>query len=433
MRKLLAGFLLTLRWLLVMLLPLIGLVGGWLLIPEAKPRWELTLPDKVYCAGTIVNDGLPCLLIYGERDSRTNVPTNEVIGVNIVTGEEAFRVKSLERKDMEMELIPGTTCALYQQEYALHQVERRFKSKILLYDWKTKEVINQFDSPSKLFIRRPFTIKNEVLATVFSGDRDEIVFWHLEKKPLPETVEYKLFESSLSSHDIQLSFNGALAIDCYFEHLEDTRRRIDLIDTKQGKLIQRLPGDIDIVRWLPDEESFLALHFDKKSKTQHWQRYFVVNHKAVPAGPHVSAKVGLVADQTPSPYVAVVSSDRFNSIRMYVMNLVGQKQLDQYWPEVNTLDLYETGNGKLIQSLTHPENNLVDCVLGYKVHPHPQGVGLVLQKDKSLSFWVFDSATRWWYSSAGLALGLVLAILLARHNLRRTAGRELWINKNSAV
>src|SRR5258708_7059256 len=90
MRKLLAGFFLTLRWLLVLLLPVLGLVGGLWLMPIAKARWEVDLELSGQCAGVVSLDGSRCLALCRERKLPSGQTVDEIVGLDLATGLPSF-------------------------------------------------------------------------------------------------------------------------------------------------------------------------------------------------------------------------------------------------------------------------------------------------------------------------------------------------------
>ena len=85
MRILLAGFLLTLRWLLVPLLSVLGLLMGVWLKPEMKPRWEYVSHSKIESAGVIADEEATALVVYQLQFSDMRVNRGVMLGLDIAT------------------------------------------------------------------------------------------------------------------------------------------------------------------------------------------------------------------------------------------------------------------------------------------------------------------------------------------------------------
>lgn len=82
-----------LRWLLVPLLPLLGLFIGIWLMPVHKPRWEVTFPSEVATVGMGFVDQGKTLLLIETKVEANSISNNAygLIGLNAKTGEQLFR------------------------------------------------------------------------------------------------------------------------------------------------------------------------------------------------------------------------------------------------------------------------------------------------------------------------------------------------------
>ena len=94
MRKLLVVVLLTIRWLLVPALPVLGLFLGLWLKPGMKPRWERAVGSLTKCAGMLEDGQNTCLLTYGQRYYENEIQTHQMVaGLSLENGEELFTRK----------------------------------------------------------------------------------------------------------------------------------------------------------------------------------------------------------------------------------------------------------------------------------------------------------------------------------------------------
>jgi len=418
MWKLFAFVLMTFRWLLVPALPVVGLFVGLMLTPRAKPRWEMYLPPESHCAGTVADGEMTYLLLYVGQIHELDMPAfHQLTGIDISTGAELFSRKIPCDRNEQMELLPGTTYAL-RWNRILHD------AKVTLYDWKQDAELNQFVAPEIYYDAHRIDFKNGVLAVASNTSQDSsVIFWHLKGKGPPEAIKLKYSDDITSG--LQLSANGCWAIHHHQSFArgrsKSSERRFDIIDTKLGEVVQSLPVESQTLRWQQDEDAFLALMYDEKTDELHWQRYLRINGSFIPSGPAMAEKkLTRVLSSCLSPYVVLVTTNLRDSIRRKVMGGSGRAQqeiFNRLWPVTTALHFMQHSTGEMVRRLTLPGNELFDS--NPYIHPYPNGQGFVVQQgDHHLSFWEFSPASSWspWI---GLGVGTLLALFVARWNLRR--------------
>jgi len=423
MRKLLAVVLLTFRWLLVPSLPVVGLVVGLWLMPQAKPTWELELPPDSQCAGTIADGKMAYLLLYSGQIHELDMPTyHQLTGIDLYTGAELFSRKIPCERTEQMQLLPGTT-------YALRWNRIRHDAMVTLYDWKQEKELNQFMSPEIYYDAPRFDFKNGVLAiTKDTSQGNSMRFWRLQGEQSPDGIKMEYTDTCTVS--LNLSPKGSWACRRCAKFLHGRRNSPDtqteLIGTRNGQVVQTLTSEVDAINWKPEEDAFLALERDRKIDDLHWRKYVYFDGSFVPSGPAVSEKKRTsVLDSSPSPYMVLVTTNLFDSIRLKVRGWLGKTQqatFNRLWPVTTTLHFMQQGTGDIVRSLTLPGTELFPMITMLtrmrQVHPDPQGQGVVVQQDANLTYWEFSPVSRW-YPWAALSLGVLLALFVARSNLSR--------------
>lgn len=430
MRKLLAGFLTTLRWLLVLLLPGLGLLAGLLLLPTVKPCWERRLEQDAKCAGIVTIEGQPQLIINGGRTFSGLLAFFEIISLDLDTGNILFTRKMEDDGQSKMELLPGTTHALYQDKYHRH-------SRVTVRDWLQNVVVHEGVLPGGVELVRSLSYQDQVLmADMNLGAKNTgLAIWRFDQELPAEPAQITLPE--MGPCDIRLSTDGNWAVVRYSPVVRDGRftkpKHIDIVDTRLGKVVQRLPDEIKSISWVPAHDSFVALQQSDNSMTKYWQRYDRLDSQYVPVGPQLLVtSPGEILSPSVSPYIVVETKDNYDPLRRKLKELLGKYGnfiADRYCPEATVLELYQANSGELLQSISIPNYSLfsadttsagISFLDKQSIYPTPNGRGIILQSGQHFTCWQFDPY-RPWYPRMGFAFGLTFAILLARRNLSRTA------------
>ena len=439
MRKLFAGFFLTLRWLLVLLLPVLGLVGGLWLMPEAKPKWEVTNESSANCVGAIRVNGNDYLVIETGLavDEAKQTVGHHVIGLDWVTGKIQFKRTIPWLASKRMELLPDTTYAVFWDKYPWYSYPLKTE-EVKLYDWNTNEWVASGIVPKQHFCIQPVAFSNNVLAGRIGSDEDEnhddkplapsnckMMFWHLQGIMLTPTAKTIIKDSDVQ--DIQLNADGS---DALYRGIDFSgHSQIRVIETNQGKILQTLSEVFVCARWIPDTDAFMALLQDEKNNSYFWQRFDRLGDNFVPAEKQALARFDRVETCKSDSFVVLSSKSSSNPIRRKLGELLGKdgkKTLEHLWPARSLIAVHRTNTGELVQRFTIPlfKFDAADELGNMKstFHVDPTGQGLVLLEAKRFSYWELYPVTRW-YPRVSLAVGVLLAIGLAWLNLRRSAKR----------
>lgn len=422
MRKLLAGFLLTIRWLLVLLLPVLGLFFGRWMIPVAKPIWERTLDEYVKCIGTRTDGTTSCLLLFDQRRIKEGTKAfQSMAGLDWTNGAELFSRKIPCDGFTKLVVVPGTSYVL--------RWEFSDPDSLVLFDWEHEVVHRQLIIGARLSQITLPSMKNNVLVAMIGGPTlFTIGCWCLGDHSKADDI--KITSENPLVRDLVLSSNGEwLLVSSQLitgAPGAPSEHRVEIFDTKLGKKLQTLPGQIERICWEDKADSFMALHRDEKNNKQWWQRYVRENGSFFPAGAAiVLPRMGIVWNQDSGSHVVVASTNKDDAARSKLMGWLGKEQqwiLKRFWPEVTLLDIYRSSTGELVESLNIPgfgSPNIFEMANGTKtIHPTPDGKGLVLQVGRQLSYWQSHANIRW-YPWIGLCLGVILSIVVVRWNLRR--------------
>ena len=146
-----------LRWLLVPLFPIAGLLIGIWLMPERKPRWQVNFQDNIAVKGLgFVDEGKTLLLIETKVELPKQFISNNafgLIGLNAADGEQLFRTP------LPDELLKGE--GVFYQNASLtadgqgilfdHRVQieppQDTYDEIVAYQWKTQKIIKRYRRP----------------------------------------------------------------------------------------------------------------------------------------------------------------------------------------------------------------------------------------------------------------------------------------------
>ena len=411
MQKVFAWLLLTFRWILVVSLPLIWLIVGFLLMPGPRPVWERKLIEPSSCAGIIADETTTALVVMSSAFQDMGVYYRVIHGLDIPTGQELYSTRLAGQK--RCQLVSGTTYAIGQVNF--------FDPSLVIFDWRSNIELASLNSRIFVSSSTGFTYRNHVLAELKDVGSDErLSFWHTNN----EEVRAATFpiKELFSDYRVQLSPVGNWAVVSY-SFLDETVptaprfvQRVQLIDTNTGKVAQNLPSDIQLVRWHSEQPGFLALRRDENKGTQYWMHY------------HYEQEGGFIADlesrpvasqtkqvkQTSSPFIVLGSLSTEDPWRIKLsalMGSTGRPFIDRYWPLFTKLSLCDPITGNVEKSLIVPDIDLLkDHVT---IHPDPSGQGLILEQPGHLAYWEFNPGGRW-YPWLGLCIGIIFSVLVAR-------------------
>lgn len=427
MRKLLAGFLLTLRWLLVPLIPVLGLLIGMWMKPEAKPKWEYRIAQYDRCSGIVEDNEATYLVIKCQHSSSMVQKTERIVTLDVKSG------KVLSTQDVrygfygsKMELIPATTLALIWSDVS-------FNPTLIVYDWKRDIELDRFIDLNRLeHVKHPI-YQNGTLAVTEEHEGlgwKRIVCWMPDKDEPTLIYEWQDRSIFFISHVdcFELSPDGRWGLLLHKKETASASGALEnclqILDTETGRSIQSMQHEIECVRWHPDSGSFLALQKEATAVARFWQRYVWNEGQFIPSGRRFPAGNGLFLRQTPSPFVVLANFNEIDPTRWRVSQLFGdfgKNLVERWWPAACVFHAYKTSSLELLGSISFPSITVLN-MRHICTFPDPTGDGLILHDNNKLSYWEFHPSSRW-YPWIGLGLGTLLAGLLAWVNLRRTTNR----------
>ena len=418
MRRAWRWLMMTFRWLLVPALPVLGLVLGLCLKPEARPQWEYQLETGYKCSGLVVEDEMTYMVMSHSRAIHNGSGYQDITTINVATGKEAFsRTLIQDESRGTVELIPST-------RYALFLKRKTTPPTIVLYDWKEGRELQSFDGIGNITSVNALTYSQGILTVQLEDNgKHRIVSWKPGNSKPSTTFD---FEDYLNVHTqlYQASPDGRWAILLFHRQSLIPKKMSEscakIIDLETGKAVQSLSETTGYVCWHPVDGSFLALCLNVPGKTQYWQRFQYVVDQFVPIGPRLPIPFGFDQGKGHSPLMAQFTTSMVDPIRMKISKYSGEwgrKLLDRLWPDMNLITVYRTESGELINSVTIPQIDW-GTNLQFSAFPDPNSEGVILQIDNTLSYWQFNPASRW-YWRVGLGVGILLSALVARWNLKR--------------
>lgn len=406
-----------LRWLLVPLFPIAGLILGIWLMPERKPRWEVNFQDTVAVKGLgFVDEGKTLLLIETKVELPKHLISNNafgLIGLNVTNGEQLFRTP------LPDELLKGE--GVFYQNASLtadgqgilfdHRVQidppQDTYDEIVVYRWKAQEIIKRYRSAyGNGAINWPMLRGSTMAAEGSAHENHNLLLWIGEEgKPAVLPMTKPIF-------DFGISDDGAMIYVCaaYASPFQ-----LILVDAKKQKVMQTIEGHFREVRWAGDNQSFLAIEYDPMQKVHFARRYQLVDKEYVadPQSKIVIANSGNISRG--KSHLTMTTSIQFDPWRTRVTSWLGDKLkfiVDQLWPEGIALQLHDDYTGQLVHRLVFPKKERgVPYV-------HTDGQSVAMCDSRTVSFWDFHTASQW-YPIYGLVIGLLFAILLAWRLLRQ--------------
>lgn len=397
------------RWLLVAVLPFLGLFLGSRLTPELKPVWEVSFPEMMVYLG-VVDEGRTVLL--SERGTTISKDKElTIVGIDATTGNELFHHalpeetrQARDHSSHPLRLISdGDSITFYN-----HDGKRN--TNIVLYNWKRLEIVRRYRcQPEYINTDNAVIKKNTLVALAWNVDavsgkaRSFLVVWDTTGE-LPKWN----IEVGEQCGSCYLSEDGTVAA------IRNNSDELVVVDIYQGTIIQKMPGYIHDVRWSSDNQ---RMHVVKQEKgSVYIQRY------GRQKGQYVATTCDLIAH---SP-VEVSHHNNYISLRKYVgLSPLRQKLhdmfstqlntvLDQLWPVSRVVSLYEPETGEMVRSMAIPESRSHGLMI-----PTNNLEGVIIPNGKSLAYWSFTSVPTWtqWL---GLCIGVLLASLLAWSNLHRS-------------
>lgn len=410
-----------LLWLLVPLLPVIGLTSGLMLTPENKPSWrhipsddQFKVDDAIKVLGH-VNHG--ATLLVAELTLQETQPS--LIGIDVSTGLEQFRY--VLTNDLLPARDPHILDALLSEDGQhvflivkpdLYNAHRQ----IIMFDWNSRQVSRRFSLNTNEYITFVRQCKDHLVAKTSQG----ITLWKMEQPDEPLNIPF-----DCSGQEFGVTTDGSIV---YGHRIEVPRASggtagfwfvMSLYDVKKQLSLPFVVAEMNCVNWAPDSQSFTSI-IDDSDRQSLVRRQFIRENDMFNAElekDHVLHMQGTaVMDQR---FLVIASSVKKESLRRKIDLFLGStvsSWLDRIWPDAQTFSLFDRSTTRLLHKLTLPVDH--KALANPNINCHPQGHGVALWNSKGITYWDLYPTSRW-YPRLGLLLGVLLATLLAWKLVRR--------------
>jgi len=132
-----------LRWLMVALMPFVGLYAGSRLKLELKPKWEVSFPEMMVCLG-VVDEGRTVLL--SERGTTLSKDKElTIVGIDANTGNELFHhTLPEETSQARTHTSRPLTLTSDGNSFTFYNHDSKRNTNIVVYDWKRQEIARRY-------------------------------------------------------------------------------------------------------------------------------------------------------------------------------------------------------------------------------------------------------------------------------------------------
>lgn len=413
-----------LSWLLVALLPLVGFWVGSRLTPELKPVWEVSFGLKTMVYLGLVDEGRTVLMMERSSWVLEDDSLEALVGINTADGKETFRSPLPDELRNKLG-ITTLLCHLSADGNTVLLIDRN-KKEVLLFDRKKQQVVQRYarepQAPSHSIGRA--MLRGTTL--IVSGSNVSMS----QENSLEIDAVVTIWDTSSTTprHTIPAgseAFLEHLSDDGRFAHVNintQGMRSHAIIDTVQGKIIFTINSSIQDVKWSKDYQSLSVLRRDDDDdildtyRRQGDQFTLTASIRNPPTG----------SEQAPvSPWLALTRKTRHHSRRLLIGYVLGESILslvNRLWPPELVTTVYAVGTGEMVRSLVIPDK-LENEYLAVNFFPDAPLKGVFHPQYYSLAYWSFTSVPAW-PKFLGLFIGLALATLLARRNLRKRTSRD---------
>jgi hypothetical protein len=402
-------------WLLIPMLPIIGLIGGIWLMPEAKPRWKTRFDHEVTSLG-YAEQGRFFLVAESGNDI-----IKSLIAVNIETGKVEQRAKTPDdlEPDRKTQYRQVRLCDdshlvfLIPDRYSIPDPRNGDDESLVVFDWLNQRIVQRYQASSSEHgaLNRPILKGTTVVAHGGRGNTLNFVIWNVAGK---DPVQVISCAPKYSSYEIGLSETGLLANVMI---KEPDNNRLLLIDIKKQAIVQTIPGTFQEVHWAPDDRSFITIELDQK-QTHLVGRKYILGEKGFAAEPQDTLPLDFNSDPPflDRPFITFSHRTVDNAWRKKLATILGprfQFLLDRVWPAGQIIQLHDKQDGRLLHRFVNTEP---DSWIKWPF-PNQSGTGLIFTDGKSVAYWDIYPMCRW-YPAVGLVIGICFGSLYAWRLLR---------------
>jgi len=394
-----------LRWLLVPLFPIAGLIIGISLMPERKPLWRTKFDHEITPLGFAEHERY-----FLVAESKDNI-IKSLIAMNILTGKvehhvglpaELTQVKKLEFRQAE----------LYDDSHHVFLIPNNLgwvMNEMIVFDWLNQIVVEKYQSNFKNGALNNPTIRGTALATL--GNSNKLIIWNiLENVP----VAVIAFASDRCQCNFGLNETGSLA---HVMVEEKGNNRLLLIDVKKQAIVQTIPGTFQEVHWATDGRSFQAIELDLQ-RSSLFARKFVLGNNGYSPTTTSPCYFGFISEPPflNRPFITLSHRNYSDPLRLKLMATLGtrfQFLLERLWPVGQVTQLLDKQTGRLLHQFVNTEQGSFN----YWPFPNQSGTSLVLSSGNTVVYWDIYPFSRH-YPIIGLVVGLITSTWLAWRLLR---------------
>ncbi len=390
----------SLRYLLIVLLPFAGWWVGNALVPKPTVAWQKTFDSGIGVLGYI-DDKTVLLSVY---DSDQTI--KQLIGLSVNTGELLFQ-KELPA-DVKAKSVRGVRLSKDGKTLVLLGITDG--NQIVLYDWTTNTIQGQYSWPQSIHsINQAVLTGNRVIAHLLTTKQEEaisyVAVWDIGSEEPPTLVMV-----GEQSNFLEVSDDGRYAV---INTITNKRDEVVLVDTVNGKVIQKVPGYFEAKRWSPDGQHLRVVDSNKDALVL--RDFTNIENHFQEQGQSRLLLTTRGSIRYDSHYLVIRSWDNASSWRTKNQQRLPkwvQEMVNQFWPLTPIVTVHDPVSGTVLRRWIFPvSEQAIDFA--------PANLDLMLQSyGKQLVCWRYAESIAWprW---AGLIIGIILSVLVLRQLLLR--------------
>jgi hypothetical protein len=420
----------VLYWLVMLLVPVLGLTLGTWLTPAPQILWEKMANGKTLRVLGYADNGNILLRLLADRDqSDSSILRNMVVeGLDPRTGETRFThpappelMCSWSREGFP-QLVDDGVAILFM----LHQ-DTDNPNRLVVYDWRKQQVLRRYQTTAYHLLQR-VTYRKGTLAAYVSGKgadptKEYLLYWHGNAVE-PVEQEQAAFYASISEDGQRIAIHAT------------ADWQLNIIDAPSQKLIQKVAGDHVGIHWMNGHQEYLAVTQTRNRSGSTFAQRFVQKN-----GQYVPESALLTVLPTPGelkfspPYLLARTNTRFELWRKDLHDYVGDSfnsLIHLWWPEGSIRQMHDLRTGELLYRAIFPDafsriRNLAD----------PLQPALVFYDEENMTVWQYPTRGQY-YPWIGLGLGLSCSMMLLYRWIkqRKAAYKEkpfIYLRRNRPV
>lgn len=394
-------------WFGILAAPVIGLMAGTWLTPVPVIVWDASSDHPVHHVLGFVDQGSMLLRLVAKREN-TGPETISNMVVEALDSKTGVRRQQLPvpeelRCSWTREGYPQLTEDGSAILFMIHQQAEPAGNRILLYDWRKQQIIRRYRADQYHTINR-VTYRNGTLIARASGlgdklDKEFLLAWYADAVE-PSMMPLPAFEAFISEDGTHVAV------------ISSDDKPLQILDVKKNIILQKLTGDFSGIRWLSDNQQFLAIVQDRLHATSNAQLFTLQNDKYVPE------QKQRILLQTPGmlrftpKYLVARSHTMYENWRREMKSYLGENlcsQVNIWWPEGSIRQLHDPNTGELLHRMVLPTSF---SRTGMSANPTSNTIATF--DENQLTLWQYPTSGTY-YPLIGLVLGLSISALCFRY------------------